>query len=189
MVRASSFAVCVAFAAVVAGASGACTTIEPQETTFFAQTVAPVLQTSCVRTNTGVGCHVSDAKGNAFGNLDLSNYAGVNRRRDLLLDYGPYQQPSLLVKNVPPYQVAVQFWDGTTVDVTTDIKHSGGPILDPTASGYQTLRRWIENGATETNSGVPPVNYPRTGCNDMIPSVPGFDPAMAPGMDFPTFQA
>src|SRR3984957_5413797 len=151
-------------------AAGGCTTLQPQTTTYFDQTIDPILQSSCVRTNTGVGCHVADVKGNAFGNLDLSTYDGVNRRRDLLLDYGPYLQPSLLVKNVAPYAIAVQLWDGKTANVTTDIKHTGGPILDPTASAYQILRRWIENGASEDNTGVAPINYPRTPCNDAIPS-------------------
>src|ERR1700683_1924931 len=151
-------------------ASGGCTTLQPQPTTYFDQTIDPIIQSSCVRTNTGVGCHVGDTKGNAFGNLDTSTYAGVNQRRDLLLDYGPYLQPSLLVKNVAPYQLNIQLWDGTKVTVTTDIKHTGGPILDPTGSAYQILRRWIENGATVNNTGVPPVNYPRTACSHSIPS-------------------
>ncbi len=159
MVRAATLVASLTLAlAAAALLTGACTTKEPQATTYFDTTIAPILQTSCVRTNTGVGCHVADAKGNAFGNLDLSSYAGVDKRRDLLLDYGPYLQPSLLVKNVTPYQMAVQLWDGTKVTVTTDVKHTGGPVLDPTASAYLTLRRWIENGATTNNSGVPPVN-------------------------------
>src|SRR3974390_771794 len=115
----------VATIAVSAGAAtGACTTLTPQPTTFFQTTVDPVLQTPCVRPNTGVGGHGSGAKGTALGNLDLSTYDNVVKRRDLLLDYGPYQQPSLLVKNVAPYQVAVQLWDGTKVTVTTDVKHT-----------------------------------------------------------------
>ena len=189
--------------AVVGGvAAGACTTKEPQPATFFDQQIDPVLQTSCVRTNTGVGCHVSDTKGNAFGNLDLSTYDGVSRRRDLLLDYGPYLQPSMLVKNVPPFQLSIELWDTTgeteggdgggqpAITVTTDIKHTGGPILDPTASSYQTLRRWIENGATEENTGVAPVMLPHQACNDTVPSVPGFDPNNdPPGSDFANFQA
>ena len=139
-------------------AAGGCTTLQPQPSTYFDQAIDPIVQSSCVRTNTGVGCHVADVKGNAFGNLDLSSYDGVDRRRDLLLDYGPYLQPSLLVKNVPPYQVQVVLWNGTPpITITTDIKHTGGPILDPTASAYQILRRWIENGATEDNTGVAPV--------------------------------
>jgi len=188
--RVSSLVTAVTVALAGAVSAGACTTKEPQTVTFFDQTIDPILQSSCVRTNTGVGCHVSDAKGNAFGNLDLSNYAAVSKRPDLLLNYGPYQRPSILVKNVPPYQVELQFWDGTTVDVTTDIKHTGGPILDPNASAYETLYRWIENGATEDNSGVPPTIIPRNGCNDYIPTVAGFDPTVDPGTpDFQTFQS
>jgi hypothetical protein len=187
--RAASFLAGVTLAVIGAGASGACTTKEPRTTTFFDQTIDPILQLSCVRTNTGAGCHVADSSGNAFGNLDLTGYQGVARRHDLLLDYGPYLQPSMLVKNVPPYTVSVQLWDGTQVDVTTDIKHVGGPILDPTASGYQTLRRWIENGATEDNTGNPPVNIPRQPCSDTIPSDPGFDPNNDPTTsDWGVFQ-
>ena len=177
-------------------ASGGCTTLQPQPTTYFAQTIDPILQSSCVRTNTGVGCHVADERGNAFGNLDVATYAGLNRRRDLLLDYGPYQQPSLLVKNVAPYNVEVQLWDGTKINVTTDIKHTGGPILDPTASAYQILRRWIENGATENNTGVAPVSLPRTPCSDVIPSADvyplaaTFDGSADPtSADWGTFQS
>jgi hypothetical protein len=172
-------------------ASGACTVKEPQPTTYFDIAIAPVLQTSCVRTNTGVACHVSDAKGNAFGNLDLSTFAGVDKRRDLLLDYGPYQQPSLLVKNVTPYQLGIQLWDGTKVTVTTDIKHTGGSVLDPTASGYLTLRRWIENGATEDNSGVPPLNLRVTPCSHVIPQAAGYDPKFDPtsSPDFAIFHS
>ncbi len=178
-----------AFAACASGASGACTTKEPQSATFFDEQIDPIVQTSCVRTNTGVGCHVADTKGNAFGNLDLSTYDTLIRRRDLLLDYGPYLQPSMLVKNVPPYQVTVELWDGTKVTVTTDVKHTGGPILDPTASSYQTLRRWIENGATEENTGVAPVDIPRQACNATVPSAPGSDPNTHPAApDFAMFQ-
>jgi hypothetical protein len=190
MARVASFVGCAAAAAALASIFGACTTIEPQPTSFFEQTVAPVLQTSCVRTNTGVGCHVSDTKGNAFGNLDLSNYAGVNLRHDLLLDYGPYLQPSLLVKNVPPYQLTVQLWDGSKTLVTTDIKHTGGQVLDPTASAYLLLRQWIENGATVGNTGVPPVNLPRTPCSHVVPQAAGFDPTTDPtSADFAMFTS
>ncbi len=187
--RAASFLACVTLALASLFVSG-CTTKEPQPSTYFDRTIVPVLQNSCVRTNTGAGCHVADPKGNAFGNLDLTSYDGVNRRRDLLLDYGPYLQPSMLVKNVPPYQVTVALWDGTKVPVTTDIKHTGGSILDPTASAYQTLRRWIENGATVDNTGVPPVNISMSPCSHVIPSADGFDPNTDPTTaDYATFVA
>jgi hypothetical protein len=168
-----------------------CTTQEPSNVTYFQETIAPILTTSCVRTNTGAGCHVADAKGNAFGNLDLSSYAGVNARRDLLQDYGPYGQPSLLVKNVPDFQITAQLYDGTEIPVMTDIKHSGLQVLDPTASAYQVLRRWIENGASENNSGPPPTTTLRLPCTTTVPAnEPGFDPNNDPTTaDFAEFKA
>lgn len=193
--RGASFLAAVTLGAAVLVAAGGCTTPQPQPTTYFTQTIDPILQSSCVRTNTGVGCHVADAKGNAFGNLDLATYDGVNRRRDLLLDYGPYLQPSLLVKNVASYAIQVQLWNGTKIDVTTDIKHTGGAILDPTASAYQILRRWIENGATQDNTGVAPQNLPRTPCSHLIPTADQFSGAagfvpgkLPPPGDWSAFQ-
>jgi len=96
--RPASLVAFLTLAVVAACASGACTTLEPQVSTYFDATISPILETSCVHANTGAGCHVADAKANAFGNLDLSSFEGIDHRRDLLLDYGPYQQPSLLVK-------------------------------------------------------------------------------------------
>ena len=187
--RGASFVAGVSLAVVTACAFGACTTKEPQPSTYFDRTIALVLESSCVRTNTGAGCHVADAKGNAFGNLDLTTFAGVDRRRDLLLDYGPYLQPSLLVKNVPAYTVPLELWDGTQIPVKTDIKHTGLTIFDPTASAFLALRRWIENGATEDNTGVAPVNIPRAPCVDVVPSAPGFDPSTDPTTpDFARFK-
>src|SRR5262245_62548529 len=97
----------IAFIAIVA-LGPACSTKKPEESTFFERTISPVLTTSCVRTNTGAGCHVVDPKGNALGNLDVSTYAGVARRRDLLVEYGPYGQPAFIVKKVDQFQVTVQ---------------------------------------------------------------------------------
>ena len=183
------FSLSVAGAVAIALAPAACNTKEPQQSTYFERSISPILTTSCVRTNTGAACHVSTGKGNAFGNLDTSTFAGLNHRRDLLADYGPYGQPALLVKNVAPFQVEVQSYDGQKVTVTTDIKHTGGPILDPTATGYQTLRRWVENGATENNSGAPPTTLTRLPCTTAVPSAVGFDPAKAPDTgDFNTFR-
>ncbi|HWL87862.1 MAG TPA: hypothetical protein VNO21_18790, partial [Polyangiaceae bacterium] len=183
-------------AAVVLGACGAlalvsaaCSKQDPQDSSYFDRTIAPILTTSCVRTNTGAGCHVATPKGNAFGNLDISNFDGVNRRRDLLVDYGPYGQPALLVKNVPNFQVEVRAFDGNREVVTTDIKHAGGPILDPTASAYQTLRRWIENGATKNNTGPASADTPRLPCATFVPGAPGFDAKVDPTRpDFATFR-
>ena len=45
-------------AASIAAALAACSTKEPQPSTYFGRTISPVLTTSCVRTNTGAGCHL-----------------------------------------------------------------------------------------------------------------------------------
>ncbi len=154
-----------------------CSKKDAEQSSYFDRTISPILTTSCVNPNTNARCHVADPKGNSLGNLDLSTFVGVNHRRDLLADYGPYGQPALLIKNVPPFQVQVQTFDGQKIDITTDIKHSGGAILDPTASAYQVLRRWIQNGATENNTGAPPANLARQPCTTVVPQgVQGFDP-------------
>ena len=179
----------VAVVAFVGLAPASCTTREAASTTYFDRTISPILTTSCVRTNTGAGCHVADAKGNALGNLDVSSFASLNKRRDLLVDYGPYGQPAMLIKNVDPFQVEVQTYDGKKVALTTDIKHAGGSILDPTGSGYSTLRRWIQNGATENNTGTPPPSVDRQPCNAFVPARAGFDPTKdPPRADFAQFR-
>ena len=161
----------------------ACDVPQIDQTTYYERTILPILNTSCARTNTGAGCHVADPKGNALGNLDVTSYAEVNKRRDLLINYGPYGRPALLVKNIPPFSVNVQAFDNTATAVTTDIKHTGGPILDPTATGYLTLSQWMTNGATENNTGVPPAPANRLPCTDVVPAADpatGFDPTMDP---------
>jgi len=179
----------VAFGLLLGLLPAACSKAEPKESNYFDRTISPILATSCVRAPTGAGCHVSTPKGNAFGNLDLSTFEGVDRRRDLLADYGPYGQPAMLVKNVPDFQVEVQSFDGQKAVVTTDIKHAGGPILEPTATAYQTLRRWIVNGATKNNSGVKKTSAQRLPCVTFIPGAAGFDPNTdPPRQDFGTFR-
>ncbi|MBS2017579.1 MAG: hypothetical protein JST00_32160 [Deltaproteobacteria bacterium] len=182
-------ALAAATAAFVALLPASCTTKEPESSTYFARTISPILTTSCVRTNTGAGCHVADAKGNALGNLDTATFEHVAKRRDLLLDYGPYGQPAFLLKNVEPQQLEVQTYDGKKVTITTDIKHAGGSILDPTGSAYTTLRRWIQNGATENNSGLPPTSFERLPCSTFVPVRRDFDVTKDPARgDFALFR-
>lgn len=178
-----------ALSAAVAALAAGCETKEPGKSTYFERSISPILTTSCVRTNTGAGCHVADARGNALGNLDVASYEAVTKRKDLLVDYGPYGQPAFLLKNIEPFQVEVQGYDGKKTLVTTDIKHAGGSILDPTGTGYQTLRRWIQNGATENNTGVPPQTIERLPCTPTIPGRADFDLTRDPPRpDFGTFR-
>ena len=181
-------ALLVSAAAAVAAPFG-CSSAEPQSSTYFERTISPILTTSCVSTNTGASCHVADARGNAFGNLDLSTYENTVKRRDLFSSYGAYGQPAFLIKNVPNRELEVQTFDGTRTKITTDIKHTGGVILDPQASGYQTVRRWIESGATENNGGAPPKDLKKSACSSAVPSRAGFDPDVDPARgDFAVFR-
>lgn len=167
-----------------------CVVKEPQHATYFDSTIAPILTNSCARSTTGAGCHVTDSKGNAFGNLDVSTYAGLDRRRDLFAEYGPYGQPALLLKASPPTQLPLVAFDGQTVTVTSDVKHAGGPILDPGASAFLVLRRWIQAGASEEDAGPPAGPTPTGDCATDVPSAPGFDPGTDPSRaDFAAFTS
>ncbi len=173
----------------VAAVAAACDVREPEPTTYFDQVISPILTAGCARGAAGGGCHVADAKGNAFGNLDISTFAGVDRRRDLLQTYGPYLQPTLLLKATPPSQLHLVAFDGQKMDVLHDIKHTGGPILDPTSTGYVALRQWINSGATEYNTGLVPTQNSTLPCSNKLPSTSGFDPTTDPTQaDFATFR-
>jgi hypothetical protein len=174
--------------AVVASFAGACTVREPTEDTYFERSISPTLTTSCARGPTGAGCHVADARGYAFGNLDVSTFDQLAKRRDLLATYGPYGQSGLLLKVVPPLQLELRAFDGTTQTITTDVRHTGGSVLDPASSGYRTLSRWIEAGATKNNTGKTSSQYASLTCTVHAPSSThdiGVDP---PGADYGRYR-
>jgi len=176
-------------AAVVVGMPLSCTIKQPPTTTYFDSQIQPLLQGSCARATTNAGCHVADARGDTFGNLDVTSFANVNKRRDLLVRYGPYLQSGLLLKVLPPEVIQVQTWDGKSVTVTTDVRHTGGAILDPSATGYYVLRHWIDDGATETGSPAP-APPPGTGaCGTAVPTADGYDLSTDPTTpDFADFK-
>src|SRR5688500_9120771 len=67
------------------------------DTNFYQRRIGPILEQSCVDGPAKSSCHVrADEKGNALGNLSLESYEDVVRRRDLLVNYGPYGMPGLL---------------------------------------------------------------------------------------------
>ncbi len=171
-----------------AALSFACTTREPPESTYFERVVAPTLTAGCARSSAGSGCHVADERGNAFGNLDVTTFEMIGKRRDLLTTYGPYSQPGLLLKAVPPMMLEVRAWDGTATTITTDIRHTGGPLLDPSASAFNVLRRWIDAGATENNTGVPRARYASLPCRALGASSSRDLHRDPPGTDFAFFR-
>lgn len=172
---------------VVAAASGvssiSCKSSDEAESKpYFDRTILPILQGSCSQQTTG--CHRADAKGNAVGNLDTTSFEMLDRRRDLLITYGPYGVPGLLAKVSGPSTLQVSTLDGN-IPVTTDIRHAASSGIDPTSDGYATLRRWLDSGATRNNVGAAAPTFPATGtCKSSIPSAAGFDPkAEIPAFD------
>jgi hypothetical protein len=172
----------------VASASG-CEVTEPQSSTYFERTINPILRTSCSRSNTSGGCHVADAKGNAFGNLDTTGFDTLSKRRDLLVDYGAYGQPAFLLKAIPSPTLELQAYDGTRQVLTTDVRHAGGTVFDPSSSAYQVVRRWLANGATRNNTGAAATRSVPTACNAAVPSQLGFNAGADPNAaDFEEFK-
>ena len=175
--------------AAIVGVGLACSSKDVPHDSYFDRSVTPILTTGCARSPTGSGCHVSDDKGNALGNLDVRTFAMLDKRRDLLQTYGPYGQPSLLLKVLPDAPITVRAYDGTSVVVTSDVRHAGGSVLDPSATGYLVLKRWLDNGATENNAGPAPAPVASMPCSDRIPDAPGFDATKDPtGPDWPLFR-
>ena len=119
----------------------ACSAKEPKTPTYFDRTVSPILQSSCVRTNTGANCHVTQEHGNALGNLSLATYGDLIKRRDLLINYGPYGLPNMLLKKVDPFDIVLTAYDGTTLTVRTDIRHAAAKRSDLPPPGFTPSRR------------------------------------------------
>jgi len=174
-------------------AVSACDTPKPRESaTFYERKIEPILQQTCANSPTQSGCHVAaDTHGNAFGNLDVTSYASLSKRHDLLVSYGPYLMPGLLAKVAPPFQVRITTWeDGPPIVVTTDIPHAGGSLVDVTSTSFDALSRWIARGATENNSERPPKDLGRTPCAEEPGTDPAFDPTTAPAtLDFDEFES
>ncbi len=158
--------------------------------TFYQRQIGPILQQSCANSPTQSGCHVAaDTHGNAFGNLNVTSYAELTKRHDLLITYGPYLMPGILAKVLKPFQVRLTTWEGgDPIIVTTDIPHGGGPLLDVTSSSFNTLSTWISRGASENNSVVPPPDLGRTPCPTAVGTDVDFDPTTDPTTpDYKTF--
>jgi hypothetical protein len=149
--------------ALVAG----CDSGPPDGPQYFERVIQPILTTNCVR-NQGA-CHLDDGKGNALGNLDLSSYAAVTRRRDVLRTYGSYPLPLLLLKAsgaaVPPipYKGAK---GGMTVSYPSEIQHAGGSTISVQSNSFFELQKWLSDGAAEDGSVVIKPQQMGTGpCN------------------------
>ncbi len=142
--------------------------------TYYQRNVEPILLQTCSRNVSG--CHsINDDDPFAFaaGNFDVTSFAAVQKRRDLLEPYGAYQIPLLLIKAVGSTDELGVNYRGNFEPL--EIQHAGGNIIEVNSEAYLTLLDWTANGATE--NGLPPVARAETGgggCTSVIPDE--FDP-------------
>jgi hypothetical protein len=143
-----------------------CLTKRPPEAHFYEQHVQPILQNFCVG-NTSP-CHAVDpATGTALGNLDLTSFAAIQKRKDVLRTYGSYPHPLLLLKAVPEEQVSIPYLGKS---YKSEIRHAGGKPIEVTSDAFYELKRWLDNGANR--DGIAPAEMPATGtgsCNIGLP--------------------
>jgi WD40-like Beta Propeller Repeat len=172
---------------------GACEPQAPDPTsTFYARKIDPILRSGCATSPSGSACHLlQDTRGNAFGNVSFESYDALTKRPDLLLPYGPYAMPDLLLKALPSSQLGVTNWsDDEPSYITTDIAHAGGELFDVTSVSFTELSRWISRGATANNSLAQTAPRELTPCRAELGLDPEFDPGSAPAAaDFASFEA
>lgn len=185
------FVLGVSLVSALAGATSCGKEERPATSTFYERKIGPILQASCATSPAKSSCHVdADDRGNALGNLNVESYDTLNLRRDLLIDYGPYGIPGLLLKVAPPFTVRLTSWDNEAQIITTNVAHAGGSLLDVTSPSYAQLERWIDNGATENNAKPKPKEYAKTPCGETLGIDPLFDAAKdPPDKDFAEFSS
>lgn len=167
----------------------------PPGRTYYERNIEPILEQKCAGNTSG--CHstnAGDPYSFAGGNFDVTSFENVQKRRDVLTRFGPYQQPLLLIKAVAPAmpnandpnKLLVQYGDKF---LPLEVLHAGGSIIDVSSDAYFTLQTWLEHGATE--NGLDPPNPPQKGdqgCSESIP--PGFDAQMyTSNPSFATYKA
>lgn len=144
----------------------------PPGRTYFERNIQPILEQKCAGNTSG--CHSTndgDPFAIAAGNLDVTSFENIQKRRDVLAQHGAYPYPLLLIKAVGPNRLKMPY-QGRFLDI--DVQHSGGGILDPGSDAYFALQTWLDNGATE--NGLRPASPPRSGTGDCSTFIPaGFD--------------
>ena len=150
------------FAVLAAG----CLTNEPAEQHFFDQHVQPVLNNFCVG-NTSPCHRIDQETGTALGNLDLTSFDAVQKRRDVLRTYGSYPHPLLLLKALPEESVQIPYGDKLFV---SEIRHAGGKPIAANSDAFYELKRWLDNDANR--DGIASAEVARQGvggCNNYLP--------------------
>ncbi len=170
----------------VVAALAACSDPPPRRT-YYTRHIEPILINSCAGNTSG--CHRTndeDPYGHAGGNFDVTSFENVQKRRDVLVAFGSYTVPLLLIKATASNQLEVPYGDDFE---PLRVGHVGGANLIVGEDAYLTLLTWTENGATE--NGLPPPTPSQEGAGDCATAVPsGFDPApYLANPNFAEFQA
>ncbi|HTM21917.1 MAG TPA: hypothetical protein VL172_15455, partial [Kofleriaceae bacterium] len=147
---------------------------DPPGSTYYERNIQPILTQFCA--GNVAGCHKTNADDPyqfAAGNLDVTSFENVQKRRDVLEPHGAYPVPLLLIKAVGQTDELGVNYRGEFHPL--EIQHVGGPVLQVGSASYLTLLTWTENGATA--NGLPPVPEPTEGQGDCSSALPvGFDP-------------
>ncbi|HJL30916.1 MAG TPA: hypothetical protein RMI62_17680, partial [Polyangiaceae bacterium LLY-WYZ-15_(1-7)] len=165
------------------GVASGCEEQPPPGGSYFQERIQPVLDFGCAQQTNG--CHV-DVDGAATGNLDLSSYDALMRRRDVLAPYGPYTVGNLLLKGGEDVEVTVETWDPDPITgerfarIETDIRHAAGTLIRTDSRGYAELKRWIEEGAARTGAPDETLQGNLGECVRGVGHGAGFDPSVAP---------
>ena len=145
----------------------ACSPKKNPERYYYDQHIQPIFNGSCVG-NTSPCHRVDPATGVALGNLDLTSFKSVQKRRDVLRTYGSYPMPLLLLKAIPEEAVVIPY-QGRSLQ--SEIRHAGGKPLSPGSDAFHELNRWLVNGANR--DGIAPAAQSRMGeggCNTALPA-------------------
>ena len=160
--------VCLGLAAgaVLAG----CHVNQPAEEHFYDVHIQPIFNASCVGNTSPCHKPTTDPTTGittALGNLDLSSFDGVQKRRDVLRKYGSYPQPLLLLKTMPASSIQIPYQQNF---YPSEIKHSGGTLIQPNSAAYFELKTWLDNGANINGIAPTPTANQGTGpCNTALP--------------------
>ena len=147
-----------------------CRPAAPPEEHFYDVHIQPILNASCVGNTSPCHSIAIDPVTNtptALGNLDLSSFEGVQKRRDVLRTYGSYPQPLLLLKAMPPGSNQIPYQGKF---YPSEIQHSGGSPIQPNSEAYFELKNWLDNGANR--DGIAPQAVANKGvgpCSDALP--------------------
>jgi hypothetical protein len=161
---------------------------------YYEETIAPVFDVGCQRQTTG--CHVDDGRGFALGNLDLSSFDSLMRRKDVLAPYGPYPVGLLLLKAGNAAQIDVTTIDPPDpsqpdrhrVNIVTDVRHAAGVgAISQGSKNYSILKRWIDGGHTRTGVASNALNKSRGACSHTLIERPYID-TKSPLVDETSYQ-